>query len=65
MFRRWPVSRQQDDLAAGVTLLQLLESRADAIQLERRGDRYFQITRGDQPGEFGQDCGIFRAFAAL
>src|SRR5882762_9921927 len=59
MFRRWPVSRQQDDLAAGVTLLQLLESRADAIQLERRGDRYFQSPEATSPASSARTAAFF------
>jgi len=62
--KRLKRSREQDDLAPYVTLLQLRKSRADAVQRKSGRDRYFQVTGGDQPGEFSEDSGVFR-FAAL
>ena len=51
-------SGQQHDLAPAVALLKHLERRTHISQREGCGDRHFQFTGGNQPGELRKDRSV-------
>src|SRR5437016_4752051 len=62
---RTRASRLQDDLAAGVPLLELAVRGPDLGQRVDAGDRDLQLALVDQPGQLGQHAGAGRGRAAL